>query len=179
MSAPILNSLGHILHDCSRWTIFFKCFEIHPLTPLVGTPYLFSRHNYVKTSLKFNSVEETGLRQTASALHRNAETRSRLRAHINAIAAPVRRRKICPVTGSVPVPQVAAAGYFAPWLRSPLHDGPPSAPYSCYQRQVCLPGLRSLTASRMFDHWRQIRRPSTHLTEDFITLQCVWACVCV
>lgn len=41
---------------------FLKCFEIHPLTPLVGTPYLFSRHNYVKTSLKFNSVEETGLR---------------------------------------------------------------------------------------------------------------------
>lgn len=74
---------------------------------------------------------------------------------------------------------MTSALQFAPWLRSHLHSGPPSASYSCYQLQVCLPGLGSLTASRMFGRRRQIRRLSTHLTEDFITLHCVWSvCVC-
>lgn len=83
--------------------------------------------------------------------------------------------KVKQYLGAILVTPGTSALQFA-WAR--LHSGPRSASYSCYQLQVCLPGLGSLTASRMFGHWRQIRRLSTHLTEDFITLQCVSECVC-
>lgn len=77
------------------------------------------------------------------------------------------------------VTSVTRPGRVAPWLHSHLHSGFLPASCSCYQLRVCLPGLGSLTASRMFDRWRQIRRLSTHLTEDFITPHSVSEHVCV
>lgn len=81
--------------------------------------------------------------------------------------------------GAAPVTSVTSPRRFAPWLHSHLHSSLLSASSSCYQLRVCLPGLGSLTASRMFDRWRQIRRLSTHLTGDFITPRSVSEHVCV
>lgn len=68
-----------------------------------------------------------------------------------------------------------------PWPGCPVAPLPSTsrASLSCYQLRGCLPAPGSLTASRMFDRQRQIRRLSTHLTEDVITPHSVCERVCV